>query len=64
MSLPLEHVPSPCIKVCVLDRASGLCRGCLRTIDEVAGWVEMTPDEKRATLIRCEQRRAAQQEPR
>jgi len=57
MSYPPDAVPSPCVKVCVLDRASGLCRGCLRTIDEVAGWMDMTPEEKRATLERVAQRR-------
>lgn len=29
---------SPCICVCTMDAASGLCRGCLRRIDEIAGW--------------------------
>jgi uncharacterized protein len=57
MSCPSDAVPSPCVKVCVLDRATGLCRGCLRTIDEVAGWLEMTHEEKRATLERVAQRR-------
>jgi predicted Fe-S protein YdhL (DUF1289 family) len=57
MSLPPEHVPSPCVQICILDPASGLCRGCLRTVQEIADWVEMTADEKRATLVRVEQRR-------
>jgi predicted Fe-S protein YdhL (DUF1289 family) len=57
MSYPPENVPSPCVKVCVLDRATGLCRGCLRSIDEIADWVDMTPEEKRATLARIAQRR-------
>ena len=29
-------VPSPCISVCVMQE--GLCKGCLRTIDEIAHW--------------------------
>jgi predicted Fe-S protein YdhL (DUF1289 family) len=60
MSLPPDNVPSPCVKVCVLDNTTGLCRGCLRTIDEIAGWVDMTADEKRATIERVAQRRASQ----
>ena len=64
MSYPPETVPSPCVKVCVLDRASGLCRGCLRTVEEITDWLEMTAEEKRATLERVEQRRAASQAPR
>ena len=31
-------VPSPCINVCKMDERSGLCLGCLRTLDEIAGW--------------------------
>ncbi|MFL6688793.1 MAG: DUF1289 domain-containing protein [Alphaproteobacteria bacterium] len=29
---------SPCIKVCTMDAASGLCIGCGRTLDEIARW--------------------------
>lgn len=59
MSLPPEAVPSPCVQVCTLDARRGLCRGCLRTLDEIGSWLEMTAEEKRATLERIEQRRAA-----
>ena len=31
-------VPSPCTNVCVIDRASGYCMGCLRTIEEISAW--------------------------
>ncbi len=38
-------VRSPCVSVCRMDAASGLCEGCLRTIGEIAGWADMdTPD--------------------
>ena len=43
------NLESPCIKVCTLDPATGLCIGCLRTLDEIAGWVELT-DEERAAI--------------
>lgn len=29
---------SPCIAVCRIDEKSGLCTGCLRSLDEIAGW--------------------------
>jgi predicted Fe-S protein YdhL (DUF1289 family) len=65
VTLPPDYVPSPCVKVCALDARAGYCVGCLRTIDEVAGWLEMTSEEKRAVLDRIELRRAAaRQEPR
>lgn len=57
MSLPPDHVASPCVQICTLDRASGLCRGCLRSVQEITDWLEMTAEEKRATLERVEQRR-------
>jgi predicted Fe-S protein YdhL (DUF1289 family) len=36
---------------------SGLCRGCLRTLDEIAGWLDFSAAEKLAVLDRLEQRR-------
>lgn len=30
--------PSPCISVCKIDPQTGLCEGCWRTLDEIAGW--------------------------
>jgi predicted Fe-S protein YdhL (DUF1289 family) len=43
-------IPTPCTKVCVIDAASGLCRGCGRTIDEIAQWTAL-PDETRRTIM-------------
>ena len=37
MSFDENYVPSPCTRVCVIDPVSGFCRGCLRTLDEIAG---------------------------
>jgi uncharacterized protein len=56
MSVPPDYVVSPCVKVCALDPQSGLCRGCFRTLQEIADWLEMTSEEKRATLERAAQR--------
>jgi predicted Fe-S protein YdhL (DUF1289 family) len=33
-----RSIPTPCVKVCVVDGESGLCLGCLRTLPEIAGW--------------------------
>ncbi len=38
-------VLSPCIGVCELD-ASGRCRGCERTTDEIAAWGDMQDSER------------------
>ena len=40
-------VPSPCTSVCRMDRLSGLCEGCLRTIPEIAGWSKMEDSARR-----------------
>lgn len=51
-------VASPCISVCRMDAASGLCVGCLRTIDEIAAWSVLDDDERRGVLAAIGQRRA------
>jgi len=50
MSKPPTHVPSPCVNVCEIDPGTGLCRGCRRTLQEIAEWLEMTPEQKLETL--------------
>ncbi len=45
-----DEVDSPCVKICVIHPASGLCIGCFRTTDEIAGWSTMD-SEARRTLV-------------
>ncbi|MCB1396025.1 MAG: DUF1289 domain-containing protein [Rhodobacter sp.] len=45
-----NEVESPCVKVCVIHQGAGLCVGCHRTLDEIARWSRMTPDERRAVI--------------
>jgi uncharacterized protein len=47
---PPKAIATPCIKVCVVDGASGLCLGCFRTLSEIGGWTRLT-DEQRATVM-------------
>jgi len=42
------RVPSPCISVCRIDDATGLCTGCLRTLDEIAAWSVLDDNARRA----------------
>jgi hypothetical protein len=37
--------------------ADGKCRGCLRTLDEIARWSGMSPDEQRALIAELQRRR-------
>lgn len=53
------EVPSPCVNVCQMHLEKGYCVGCLRTIDEIAYWLDMPDEEKREVLARIEQRRKA-----
>jgi len=43
-------IESPCIKVCIMDVASGLCRGCGRTLSEIGAWALMQDTERRAIM--------------
>lgn len=49
-------VPSPCISLCEMDKATGLCRGCLRTIDEIVAWGSAGDDYKRAVWTEIRRR--------
>lgn len=51
--------PSPCIGVCLVDPATGRCRGCLRTIAEIAIWYGASAAEKRAIMARLAARQKA-----
>ena len=54
-------VPSPCISVCRMSEATGLCEGCFRTRDEIAAWSCADDDGKRRIWRAIEQRMAALQ---
>ncbi|PTW57567.1 hypothetical protein C8N35_11046 [Breoghania corrubedonensis] len=43
-------IKSPCVNVCVIDEPSGLCTGCGRTLDEIAGWSHLS-DKSRAAVM-------------
>ncbi len=50
-------IASPCINVCKMDEATGLCRGCLRTLDEIARWSSAPEEEQRRILAAVAERR-------
>lgn len=49
---------SPCIGICRMSEATGLCDGCLRTIDEIAAWSTLDDEAKRAVWRAIEARHA------
>jgi predicted Fe-S protein YdhL (DUF1289 family) len=48
----LTTVPSPCINWCDINPENGYCRGCYRTLAEIADWSELSDPKK---LRICEQ---------
>lgn len=49
---------SPCISVCQMDADTHWCRGCYRTIDEIAHWASSDPATRAAVWQALAQRRA------
>ncbi len=58
------EIESPCVKVCVLDPVSGLCLGCHRDRDEIAGWSRMTTERRREIMETLGARAAGQRRQR
>lgn len=52
-----RRIESPCVGVCVIDEASGLCEGCLRTLDEIALWGSSSAAQRREVVARIQARR-------
>jgi predicted Fe-S protein YdhL (DUF1289 family) len=57
---PHEHAEeaSPCVHLCLIDAPTGLCAGCYRTLHEIAAWIDLSADERRAIMDRAIARRA------
>ncbi len=49
-------VPSPCISVCAMDASSALCKGCWRSIEEIAAWSGISDAEKLKVWSRIKSR--------
>lgn len=49
---------TPCIAVCFIDPATGLCAGCGRTMPEIAGWHRFDRDARLAIMGALPQRMA------
>ncbi len=52
-------LPSPCVSVCELDSATGFCKGCWRTIDEIGRWSALDNAGRIPVLARLRDRRRA-----
>ncbi|HEY5817735.1 MAG TPA: DUF1289 domain-containing protein [Mesorhizobium sp.] len=55
----MSAIESPCILVCSIDLVTGHCFGCGRTRDEIAAWMDMTPNQRRDVMAQLPERLAA-----
>ena len=58
------EIESPCVKVCVVHPATGLCVGCHRTLEEIAGWSTLAPEARRAIMAELPGRATRAKPPR
>jgi len=47
---------TPCVKVCTYDPGTGLCRGCGRSLQEIAAWASMSADERERVMEQLPER--------
>jgi len=43
-------IESPCILICSIDLTTGYCFGCGRTRDEIAQWINYSPEARREVM--------------
>jgi predicted Fe-S protein YdhL (DUF1289 family) len=48
---------SPCIRICTIEPATGLCAGCGRSLAEITQWSRMTEEERRRIMNELSDRR-------
>ena len=56
-----ENIPSiesPCIKICAIHHASGLCVGCGRNLAEIESWLRYSSAERARVMGELPQRLA------
>ncbi|MBU3537553.1 DUF1289 domain-containing protein [Polynucleobacter sp. UK-Gri1-W3] len=53
----MTTAPSPCINWCDINPENGYCRGCYRTLNEIADWSELTNPEKLEVLAELPSRK-------
>ncbi|QKM63456.1 DUF1289 domain-containing protein [Polynucleobacter antarcticus] len=53
----MSTVPSPCVNWCDINPENGYCRGCYRTLTEIAKWSALSDPEKRKVCANLETRK-------
>nr|WP_256205797.1 DUF1289 domain-containing protein [Polynucleobacter asymbioticus] len=57
LGFTLTSVPSPCINLCDMNPENGYCRGCYRTLNEIADWSDLSNMEKLAVWSQLSKRK-------
>ncbi|HEX2525981.1 MAG TPA: DUF1289 domain-containing protein [Geminicoccus sp.] len=55
----LPEIPTPCVGICRIDPASGLCEGCMRTLSEISTWGAASNQQRLEIVQRLRERRRA-----
>lgn len=55
-SVTPARIASPCIDICRIDPANGLCVGCARTLDEIGRWASANPAWRAAVMAELRHR--------
>ena len=53
-----DEIESPCVRLCAVHPETRRCVGCHRTLDEIADWSRMTPEDRRAVMAELPARAA------
>jgi predicted Fe-S protein YdhL (DUF1289 family) len=53
-----KKTKSPCIGICKISKATGLCKGCLRSKQEIKSWKKLSKSERRDVLDALVQRKS------
>ena len=44
-------IDSPCINICRIDKKSGFCIGCNRSLIEISNWSNLSEDKKKQIIF-------------
>jgi hypothetical protein len=57
----MPAIETPCVKICTLDHAAGMCSGCGRTLLEIEQWTRLSDGERRTIIEQLPARLRARQ---
>ena len=46
----MAAIETPCIKICVMNPATGLCTGCGRTLEEIGRWASLDAQTRKRVM--------------